>query len=299
MRLIVIIVTAGRRAVLDRTLAHLGGQTRLPDAVVVSAPDPTHVDEAAVTGYPLHHVFGASGCTAQRNRALASDLVRDADIVVFFDDDFVPDDRYLERAEAAFARHPDWGVLTGLVLADGIKGPGIDYSEACEILARLPDDGTADETDDPGGRHEHVAPAGAYGCNMAFRAADIAGQRFDERLPLYGWQEDTDFSRRVARGRPIVRAHGLRGVHLGVKRGRVSGVRFGYSQVVNPLYLVRKGTCTWRWAANLITRNVLANAARSLHAEPHVDRAGRLRGNLIAAGHLVRGRLDPEFIMRL
>lgn len=288
---------------LDRTLAHLGGQSRRPDAVVVSAPDASHVDAAAVTGYPLHHVFGASGCTAQRNRALASGHVRDADIVVFFDDDFVPDDRYLERVEAAFVRHPEWAVLTGLVLADGIKGPGIDYPEACEILARLPDDDTGDDTGgatgDATGRYEHVAPAGAYGCNMAFRAADIAGQRFDERLPLYGWQEDTDFSRRVARGRPIVRSHGLRGVHLGVKRGRVSGVRFGYSQVVNPLYLVRKGTCTWRWAANLITRNVLANAALSFRAEPHVDRAGRLRGNLIAAGHLIRGRVDPEFIMRL
>ena len=144
-----------------------------------------------------------------------------------------------------------------------------------------------------------MSPAGTYGCNMAFRVVDIAGHRFDERLPLYGWQEDTDFSRRVARGRPILRLHGLRGVHLGVKRGRVSGVRFGYSQIVNPLYLVRKGTGTGRWAANLIGRNVLANAALSLRPEPEVDRFGRLKGNLIAAGHLLRGRCDPEFILRL
>ena len=96
-----------------------------------------------------------------------------------------------------------------------------------------------------------------------------------------------------------MRLHGLRGVHLGVKRGRVSGVRFGYSQIVNPLYLVRKGTGTGRWAANLIARNVLANAALSLRPEPHVDRRGRLKGNLIAAGHLIRGRCDPELMLRL
>ncbi|HRO11897.1 family 2 glycosyl transferase [Amaricoccus sp.] len=291
MRLIVIIVTADRRAVLGQALAHLEGQTRRPDLVVVSAPDATHVDEAAVTTYPLRYVFGASGCTAQRNRALDSEHARDAEIFVFFDDDFVPAAEYLERAEAALARHPDWTVMTGHVLADGIKGPGLSFQQAGDILSGTPD-GKPE-------RHEHVAPAGAYGCNMVFRAADIAEDRFDERLPLYGWQEDTDFSRRVARGRPIVRLHGLRGVHLGVKRGRVSGVRFGYSQIVNPLYLVRKGTGTGRWAARLIVRNVLANVALSLRPEPHVDRIGRLKGNLIAAGHLMRGRCDPEFIMRL
>ena len=59
MRLIVIIVTADRRAVLGQALAHLEGQTRRPDLVVVSAPDATHVDEAAVTSYPLRYVFGA------------------------------------------------------------------------------------------------------------------------------------------------------------------------------------------------------------------------------------------------
>ena len=64
MRLIVIIVTADRRDVLGQALAHLEGQMRQPDLVVVSAPDPAHVDEAAVTSYPLRHVFGASGCTA-------------------------------------------------------------------------------------------------------------------------------------------------------------------------------------------------------------------------------------------
>jgi hypothetical protein len=291
MRLVVIIVTAGRKAVLGQALAHLEDQTRGPDLVLVSAPDATHVDTAVVTSYPLRFVFGASGCTAQRNRALDSKHALGAEIIVFFDDDFVPASGYLERTEAAFERHPGWAVLTGHVFADGIKGPGLSFPEAREMLAGAPE-GEPE-------RHESVTSAGAYGCNMAYRAADIARLRFDERLPLYGWQEDTDFSRRVARGRPIVRHHALQGVHLGVKCGRVSGVRFGYSQVVNPLYLVRKGTGTGRWAASLIARNLLANAVLSVRPEPHVDRLGRLRGNLVAAGHVMRGQLDPEFVLRL
>jgi GT2 family glycosyltransferase len=291
MRLVVIIVTADRKAVLNETLAHLEGQSRRPDMLVVSAPNPSHVDQSPSAGYPRCYVFGASGCTAQRNRGLDSEHARGSDIVVFFDDDFVPRADYLERAEAAFMRHPEWAVLTGRVLADGIKSPGLGFAEARRILESSPDDAP--------NAYERVSLGGAYGCNMVFRARDIAGHRFDERLPLYGWQEDTDFSRLVACGRPILRLNGLRGVHLGVKRGRVSGVRFGYSQIVNPLYLVRKGTCTGRWAANLIARNVAVNAARSLRPEPHVDRLGRLKGNLIAAGHVLRGRLDPEYIMRL
>lgn len=291
MRLVVIIVTSDRKSTACRTLTHLERQTRRPDLVVVSAPDKAHVDPTLRVGYPLAFLFGARGCTAQRNRALDSDLLSGADIVVFIDDDFTLAEDYLERVQEAFHRHPDWAVLTGRVVADGVKGPGLGFDEAIELLRRTMD------VDVSG--HERIKSAGAYGCNMAYRARDIGSHRFDERLPLYGWQEDTDFSRLVARGRPIIRLHALRGVHLGVKGGRVSGVRFGYSQIANPVYIVRKGTGSACWATNLIVRNLLANAALSLRPDPHVDRWGRLRGNLIALGHVSRGRIDPEFILQL
>ena len=81
-----------------------------------------------------------------------------------------------------------------------------------------------------------------YGCNMAVRSAVVRRHRlrFDERLPLYAWQEDVDFSRRLAPHGAILQLEGARGVHLGVKQGRSPGVQLGYAQVVNPLYLVRK-----------------------------------------------------------
>lgn len=291
MRLAVIIVTAGRREILSLTLARLGQQTRCPDLLIVSAPDNSHVDPAAVTALPIRYVFGGRGCTAQRNRALDSEAARTADVIVFFDDDFVPAPDYLQAVEAAFAAHPEWAVLTGHVLADGVTGPGISFPDACRLLAEAA----------PGvpERHDVIAAAGAYGCNMAFRAADIGTLRFDERLPLYGWQEDTDFSRRVAGGRPIVRCHGLRGVHLGVKGARLSGVRFGYSQVANPIYLVGKKVSPPGWALGLICRNMVANAAGSLRPEPHVDRLGRLRGNALALLDLASGRMKPENILKL
>ena len=124
-------------------------------------------------------------------------------------------------------------MATGRVLADGIGGPGLTPSEGRAILA----------ADDFAGDRLQTAPAfNGYGCNMAVRSAVVRRHRlrFDERLPLYAWQEDVDFSRRLAPHGAILQLEGARGVHLGVKQGRSPGVQLGYAQVVNPFYLVRK-----------------------------------------------------------
>lgn len=291
MRLAVIIATADRRFVLSRTLAHLESQTRPPDVLVVSAPDNSHVDCSVQTNYEIHYVFGQRGSCVQRNLALRSESVRNSDVIVFFDDDFLPSPDYLECVVNTFSARPDWSVLTGVVVFDGVTGPGLDPQQGLELLRQA-------VVDDSEG-YELLRSTGAYGCNMAFRTSEVGCILFDERLPLHGWQEDTDFSRRVARGRPIVRLRGLKGVHLGVKGGRANGLRVGYSQIANPAYLVRKGTGDIIWAINLICKNLLANAVLGLFPERHVDRVGRLKGNLIAIGHLARGRLNPEFILRL
>ena len=81
------------------------------------------------------------------------------------------------------------------------------------------------------------------------------------------------------------------------KSGRSPGVRLGYSQVANPIYLARKGTMAWPLARTHMSRNMLANTARTLRPEPWVDRRGRLKGNLLALWDLARGRLDPRRIL--
>lgn len=81
---------------------------------------------------------------------------------------------------------------------------------------------------------------------------------------------------------------------MGTKRGRVAGDQLGYSQIVNPLYLLRKGTMTPIQVADHVLRNVLSNAVLTLTPEPYVDRRGRLRGNLIGFQDVLRGKLEPE-----
>ena len=136
---------------------------------------------------------------------------------------------------------------------------------------------------------------------MAVRLAPVQRHRirFDPNLPYYGWLEDVDFSRRAAVHGRCVRAAALRGVHLGVKGGRTAGENFGYSQIANPIYLMKRSTMQPGHALTMISRNMAANIARSLRPEPWVDRRGRLKGNIMALFDLLMGRLHPQRISSL
>ena len=179
----------------------------------------------------------------------------------------------------------------GRVVRDGATNEGLNWDDALLALRQS----EAEMPPDP----QVVDHVGAYGCNMSMRAAMIGNLRFDERLVLYGWQEDIDFTSQMrSRGR-VVGVSSIRGVHLGMKAGRVSGERFGYSQVANAVYLVRKGTVPASFALPLMGRNIAANVARSIWPESYVDRRGRLRGNLLAIAHVLLGRVEPEYILKL
>lgn len=287
VRLAVGIATIGRPGLLNAVLHELAAQTRLPDRIVLCAPKADDIGEIAMDGVDV--VIGPRGLTLQRNAII--ERLDEFDVVQFFDDDFVPETTYLAEVERFFAAQPDIVMITGDVIADGIIGPGFDVAEARRRLANAP----AVSAD----RAEPVE--NGYGCNMAVRLAAVraAQCRFDERLPLYGWLEDVDFSRQLARQGRIVKLGSARGVHLGVKQGRQSGVRLGYSQIANAVYLARKGTCPWPRSLGQMGRNVAMNLARSLRPEPCIDRAGRLKGNLMAFRDLVAGRLDPQRILEL
>lgn len=293
MRLVVVIATLGRRELLDRVLRYLEEQTRLPDEVIISTPDASHVIEREATAYKLTWLYGTRGSCAQRNYAITEALPR-SDIITFFDDDFLPAANYLAEVENAFIANPDWAVLRGEVILDGAHNEGVTFEDGVAAIA-------AEVR-----KRNTVAPAirtvdevGGYGCNMSIRSAFVGERRFDERLPLYGWQEDIDFSAQMRSAGLIKGSNALWGVHLGVKSGRVSGMRFGYSQVINPIYLVRKGTMPTGFAFKLIWRNIAANLVKSMRPEPYIDRRGRLRGNLLAAFHLIRGKIEPEHILKL
>jgi glycosyltransferase involved in cell wall biosynthesis len=280
----VIVATRGRPEVVTATLRHLiEAQTLKPTAVIVSCVEPQDAGDAVLLP-GVNLVTGRAGLAAQRNAALAA-LPPGIEIVAFFDDDFVADAGWLAAAAQTFHDNAEIAGFTGRVLADGIKGPGITFSEAVRIV----------ETAGVATSWSWLEPYSPYGCNMAFRLSMISDLKFDERLVLYGWLEDRDFGARLAkRGGRLIKCASARGVHMGVKSGRVAGERLGYSQVVNPVYMLRKGTMTVSQVADHLFRNIVSNVTRAVIPEPFIDRRGRLRGNFRGLADIIRGRFDPE-----
>jgi GT2 family glycosyltransferase len=289
MQLGLVIASHRRPEILQKVLMNLLSQHRIPDHIVISAVEPADISDLGHTMENVQAIFGTAGLTCQRNRGMAR-LIHTTDVIIFIDDDFIVGDDYFLNIERIFEQDDSIVSVTGVVIADGASSPGFTFEEGLRFLEQY--------------SHRTAAPAmqdirGAYGCNMAFRTARIGSQRFDERLALYGWQEDLDFCGALRGSGRIVKTNLIWGVHLGTKRGKGSEVRLGYSQIVNPAYIAHKGNMSVAYAFRLAAKNLLANVVKSIHPENYVDRRGRLRGNLIGMVHLMTGRLTPEYILKL
>jgi GT2 family glycosyltransferase len=292
----VVIASKGRPSDLSLWIDHIARQTYQPCTMIwsVTGPQDLPMERLAQEDFSgklrPQLVYGPLGLCHQRNSALDA-LGDGVDIVAFFDDDYLPCDDVLARMVALFADYPEMAGVTGRLLADGIGNAGIDLGPAQALIAAY--------RPLAGGAEQIVPRTGLYGCNMAMRMSVIGAHRFDTNLPLYGWQEDIDFSRRACGGEGLYWSDAFAGVHRGAKAARVSGFRFGYSQIANIVYLVRKGTMPWPFGLQLVLRNVLANHLRLLRPEPWVDRRGRARGNWLAFRDALTGRLDPMRVMDL
>lgn len=301
MKIYAVLATKGRPDDIPVILAALSGQTVPPDHTVVVGTCEADValGRAAASDDPSVSIVLSDrpGLPIQRNVGVDAVLARHGEgddfMIAYFDDDFRPCREWLERARSVLAEGGVAGV-TGWVLADGISGPGISEADAQRYLSGELEPEAHESRDWIGKDLES-----AYGCNMAFTGAVSRQCRFDEHLPAYGWLEDRDYTgQALALGR-VVGVGGCRGVHLGTKGGRVSGVKFGYSQIANPVFLARKGTMAWPHSRRIMRRNLLANHAKSLRPERWVDRKGRVWGNWLGLADLVRGRLHPERINQL
>jgi len=288
LRIALGIASAGRPSILRETIDYLTGLPDQAERLIVCVP--VIEDAAGLAGRSdVEVIVGSRGLTVQRNRIIQA-ASADADVLIFLDDDFIPAATFLSRMAAVFAAKPDVAIATGEVLADGVLDGGLSMTKALEVL----------ETAGEGA--EHVADVyNAYGCNMAVRLAPVVEHAltFDEQLPLYGWLEDVDFSRSIARHGRSVYVEGARGVHLGVRSGRQPGRRLGYSQIANPVYLIRKGTMSKGRAIAQIGRNILANMSGALLKDRLIDRWGRLNGNVLALADLLVGRASPSRILEL
>lgn len=298
MNIDVIIATRGRADLARVLLDKLRRQARVPDNVIVVGTEPADLpndppDQGRSTTHEL--ISSRPGLTSQRNcgvagaKKMSTPEAWRTKIIVFFDDDFRPEEHWLQRCEALFAENPEVVAITGLVLLDGARaGIAISEDEAAAAMAR------------------HVVgdqiylsrwKRGLYGCNMAVRASVFDTCAFDENLPLYGWLEDADFSGQIQKFADTHRASNLVGVHLSSKSARMSGFKYGYSQICNPLYLRHKKTITFARAMYCCALALASNGVRCFREHPLIDYRGRLAGNLSAFADLVGGSMHPTKIL--
>lgn len=285
----VVLASAGRPELLAEALASCSSQRDIGFVGVVSVPDEASLpaDRSLLSGWTV--VTGTRGAAAQRNAAL--DALPDIAVVAFFDDDAVLRPDYLANAMRFLDAHPQVLGMTGRVLLDGATTGEITRDAAADALA-----------------HSAVAPVlghwrrtrELYGCNFVVRVAAAPHLRFDARLPLYSWLEDHDFARRLMRLGQLAEVDDCVIVHRAASSGgRQAHRRLGYSQVMNPIHLVRTGSFPTWLAAQQIFRPVAKNVVLSVAGPSTAWRRMRLRGNVQAVGDAIRGRITPERIIDL
>src|ERR1700692_235657 len=131
MRVAVIVASIHRGEEIRQLLYHLARQSKQPSSIVLSvelkSDLPDDLDQR------IQILMGPKGLTAQRNRGLEL-VLNTSDIIIFFDDDFLPADNTLEKISALFQENSDIIGATGRVLRDGVKLGGLSYEEALSAL---------------------------------------------------------------------------------------------------------------------------------------------------------------------
>ena len=185
-RIAVIVPSYKRPLDLERCLAALAVQTRLPGQVLVVArvdDAPTwRAARAALAVLPVTIVgVAAAGIVAALNAALERVT---ADLVAFTDDDAAPRPDWLARIAQHFAADARLGGVGG---RDWVFQHGRLEDGAAGIIGKLSWFGRC-----TGNHHLGAGPPREVdvlkGVNMAFRAAALEGVRFDERLRGAGAQ---------------------------------------------------------------------------------------------------------------
>jgi glycosyltransferase involved in cell wall biosynthesis len=295
MNISVVICSVNRPNILHDTLLSILSQTHKPGEVLIVSPAKEHVLAKTREMPGVRFVLSPLGLTAQRNAGLEC-INHDCDLVAFFDDDIELSATYLENVERLFSENGDVLIASGRLLHDGGRGTAITRDQACELCREY------DRSPKPVAAARCILSDSAYGCNMVVRYAATKGVRFDEGLPLYAWLEDRDYSHRITKSRHHpVEFQGSVAVHLGSRSGRIGGVRMGFSEIVNPLYLwARNRTFPLRYiVVQYWIRCLVGNILGTLARDSEYDRVGLLSGNLLGFTHLCHGLCDPAHITKL
>jgi len=287
----VIIPSRGRPEELAETLSSIQRQTVIPQEIILSVTSEQDVSPDVLQADNVALCIGEEGGAAQRNRAIRA-LHQGIEIVIFLDDDVELAPNYIEVIRSVFAQRPDLVGLNGNVLVNG----GVDRLRARQIV----EEHFRSTLECNSNSQLYPGAHGLHGCCMSIRRSLFDHIQFDERLKSYSWLEDADIGKRAHRYGTIGFCPDACLVHLGSRRGRDSARKFGFAQIMNPVYLANTGVFRWReTVVRHLIKSIAANVAGVILCDREVDRRGRLYGNAVALGMICRGRIRPEDILRI
>jgi GT2 family glycosyltransferase len=283
---VAVFCSVNRPEILHESVLCLKKQT-IPCPIFVSVPSDADVSVLTRQLPGIEIVYGTRGASAQRNRALRM-IQGNPEFIAFFDDDMEVEANYMEELQRTYRAHRSIVLVNGANLAHGIYRAG---TLTREIARQLIEDQLK-----KGLPQENCVPAlGGYGGRMSIRGFLLGKVEFDERLPLYSFMEDYDFTLACRKFGDIAENPRALTVHIEVASGRVSLDKRGYSEVVNPIYIARKNGVGFRgalWGAFCVTLKNAKAAAFSTEKR-------RFSGNLVGWRKLLVGQIDPEYILRM
>ena len=277
----VIIATKGRPSVLQETLISLAAQDCPPDEIIISATENRDVEDMVEAGN-IQVLQGAAGSCTQRNTGIRA-LNPECGLVTFLDDDVELAPDYCRLLRRFLEKNTGVEGVGGLLLLNGATRP-----EAKEAIKQRPQHSAEMAQDTPS----------LYGCNMSFRRRAIRDEWFDEKLSLYAWLEDFDFSTRVARKGRLMLVPEMGLCHLRSPSGHMSHARFGFAQIMNPWYLAKKGIINRKELWKIHVLGAVAGNLCNLPTDAR-NRSQRLRGNLRALALIACGKIQPEAVKHI
>jgi GT2 family glycosyltransferase len=280
----VIIPSAKRPQILHETVTSLMQQQTPADQILITVADQSYVLSETTALPTVKLVLAGSGLCRQINDAIPY-IDLNSTLVSILDDDVELATDYFTYARAFGQEHPEISAFSGYLVRNG----DVERLEGRSLLQAF-----------TGKPDQSFVTRTVYGCNINTRPDILRTVKFDQRLPLYGWLCDADFSSRCQSFGKTVSYNACRLVHLMTPSGRISGTRMGFAQIMNPYYLHCKGIISLQevlqshWLP--ATRN---NLIKSLLTDSKIDRLGRLKGNLIAFSMILRGQVKPELLETL
>lgn len=282
-RIAYVIATANRREILEETIQFILSGTVVPAQIIVVGAKQEDLPRNPPACVTCH--VGCCGLTQQRNLGVSA-LSDNVDIAALIDDDVFVHEAYSENMLSIFDQNPNTTLVMGHILQNG----DISLSDARKLI--LEHQVSAKDR----GRYVVTTTTwgGVYGANMVMRKSFLDHTKFDERLVLYALMEDVDIGTQARKSGDVGYYFGAPCVHLRTPGGRISAKKLGFSEVMNPVYLARKGSVPWGVVIiRRMIRQPLVNLARTILHQDR-EKLERFKGNMIALFFVLRGKIQPE-----